>query len=828
MKFDSEGFEVFSAPRYEGNHAAVIATYLYATKPDGTAWVSDTEMDEAVESDLIYYKTLDEVPNGYHVIGILAEFRSDIQRLSGGWMVFDVWIRVKDDAEVKKVYQIVERSKFWLKAQYDEAGGNIPRRYDEGAAVIYPTPFRDDYSPYPYVKAIYNDEGIHIGGTIYDSQTGGSIYITRYRVEIEKEIAQKEAGVEKSIYNLDSGERFVDFRLKPSFITNITGQDIKSDVMIKEVLPKGLSYITGSAYIGGTYTQNPLAGRKGTVTGGESLDPVSVDYDPLTEETTITWLLQNVNVINGPMPEIIFSAYIEDEVVNNQILLSKVSISATEDSARDKTMANRNYDEVTFRAAKLRYTSLIKQPYSRVVEVGEDVGWKAYVSNNGIDPISDAIILDVLPYNGDAGGSSIDSTTQVIIDEWSIDIINSTIENLNDWQFFYTTDTTVWSTLSKDYKAVDIRNGSSTLENGNIVNWTEVPINLVSGQISGLVNNITAVVALGTLDGGKTLVQDISLKSTNPSLKGGDVFVNSLSRGENEIYSPVDIIQRNIEGLMWEDANDDGIRQLNEELFEVGTVNLLVLNAITGEYQPYIDSRGNAVSVALGRQIDIISGVVSNFEAGKYRFLNLPAGVYGVRFTTTYIQDYLASDQNVGSDYTDSDAAGEYVDEILTSTIITGISLPEKSDMYSGRYSSMFNDSGLRRRKINIEGVKTWIDNDDELGRRPTQIIIRLINGNNNQEVAFRIVTENDNWTWVFEGVPQYGNGALINYIIVEDPIIDYESEINGYNVTNTYAPKQHLPKTGDYFNPTIWVVLLVVSFTSLIGLIIYKKKKYQ
>ncbi|MDI9589144.1 MAG: Cna B-type domain-containing protein [Acidobacteriota bacterium] len=87
-----------------------------------------------------------------------------------------------------------------------------------------------------------------------------------------------------------------------------------------------------------------------------------------------------------------------------------------------------------------------------------------------------------------------------------------------------------------------------------------------------------------------------------------------------------------------------------------------------------------------------------------------------------------------------------------------------------------------------LEGNKTWDDNDDQDGKRPESITIRVFDGD--KQVAVQEVTAEDNWSWKFEGLREYRGGEKIVYTITEDPIEGYTSVVNGYDVTNTHAPE--------------------------------------
>ncbi|MBQ8200161.1 MAG: Cna B-type domain-containing protein [Clostridia bacterium] len=87
---------------------------------------------------------------------------------------------------------------------------------------------------------------------------------------------------------------------------------------------------------------------------------------------------------------------------------------------------------------------------------------------------------------------------------------------------------------------------------------------------------------------------------------------------------------------------------------------------------------------------------------------------------------------------------------------------------------------------VDISGVKTWADNDNQDGLRPYSIWIRLWDGAT--EVAAHEVDANDNWAWSFTNLPKYDNGREIVYTITEDAVPGYTTTVSGYNVTNTHT----------------------------------------
>ena len=91
--------------------------------------------------------------------------------------------------------------------------------------------------------------------------------------------------------------------------------------------------------------------------------------------------------------------------------------------------------------------------------------------------------------------------------------------------------------------------------------------------------------------------------------------------------------------------------------------------------------------------------------------------------------------------------------------------------------------------KVSVEGSKTWDDEENQDGKRPESIIVRLFA--DGTEVTSKTVTANDNWSWSFTGLDKYNSGTEIVYTISEDTVADYTTVVDGYNITNTHTPEK-------------------------------------
>ena len=94
--------------------------------------------------------------------------------------------------------------------------------------------------------------------------------------------------------------------------------------------------------------------------------------------------------------------------------------------------------------------------------------------------------------------------------------------------------------------------------------------------------------------------------------------------------------------------------------------------------------------------------------------------------------------------------------------------------------------------KTEITASKTWNDSDNQDGKRPTKISIKLMKTVDGvkTEVASKEVTAADQWQTKFENLPVYENGQKIDYSIEEDDVAGYTKEIKDFTVTNSYTPE--------------------------------------
>ncbi len=85
--------------------------------------------------------------------------------------------------------------------------------------------------------------------------------------------------------------------------------------------------------------------------------------------------------------------------------------------------------------------------------------------------------------------------------------------------------------------------------------------------------------------------------------------------------------------------------------------------------------------------------------------------------------------------------------------------------------------------------TKSWNDNDDQDGKRPNSVTIHLI-ANDVDTGKTLVLNDANGWKGSFTDLPKYENGTEIKYEITEDPVKDYSTKIEGYDVENTHEPE--------------------------------------
>ncbi|MCO0806975.1 Cna B-type domain-containing protein [Lactobacillus helveticus] len=108
-------------------------------------------------------------------------------------------------------------------------------------------------------------------------------------------------------------------------------------------------------------------------------------------------------------------------------------------------------------------------------------------------------------------------------------------------------------------------------------------------------------------------------------------------------------------------------------------------------------------------------------------------------------------------------------------------------------YSPINGGNGNADTIITISGTKTWKDNNNQDGVRPSSITVNLLS--NGKQVQSKKVSASDNWQYSFDNLPAYANGKKITYTVTENADAGYTSTVDDYNITNTHKPTTPKPQ---------------------------------
>ena len=590
VKFDGDAYE----PSFYSDGTNYFKTSFngdmefkvyYVTKPDGSNWSSQTEMNKANIEDMNVYESLEDIPDGYTCIGeYLESTTGTLTRNTGDNNTVLLPVRIKESATVGRTYGVTHKTVYY-KDYLDRSVYNIMNKDNLDD---YPTPEWDSGNP-NYVKTEYNESGTmipgtHNGGTHY----GNALLVVAGTIKVQK-TALDDDGNEKVNYDISKNEYEVNYKItpiltKPSSL-NLRITDIT--VIVKDTLPSGLTYVAGTSNYGEPEIEKNDDGSTTltwTITGCE----LGVDVNPIT-----------------------YKAHISEYSLNGQQYTNKVVVNADkigtiEESQRTSTN--------TINIVNLSSHRLYKTIETPVIERNGDIHYKISYKNNTNAGIPDFRILDILPYNGDSRGTSFNGTytlDRLVITQEDSDGNTLSNDNLN---ILYTNDESAKTANSKDENLGE--------------NWIET-------SSENIAQEVTAFAIKGKIAPNAKLDVDIYLK-TNGN-KGLDKYVNSAT---SQVYADTDemqtsdvisqVIQRKIEGVMWYDENNNGIKDDSESLASNVKVTLT-------------DENGEQVTDING---DVISSVTTD-ENGHYEFVDLPKGNYYVK-TEMPEDKYILTEKEVG------------------------------------------------------------------------------------------------------------------------------------------------------------------------------------
>lgn len=601
IKFDGKAFEPVLTNGFQKTATGVLYRkygnmtfkFYYLTKIDGSNWTDDTELNNTNDiNSFKIYKSLENIPEGHFCIGVfvVSAGENEKENLTAQYNSIKIPMKVKETAPTNRVYGLMHTT--WVWDAEDKLDRSIYCVNEE--SMTYPTTPKATYTASgKLVKTEYDENGNITRQNSYIN--GTSILVIDAREEVSVE-SLDEDGNKKASFDLGKLENIVKYKITPTL--SIGEESTKKDnitVTIKDILPNGLTYISGSCNYG---------------------EPTSQTKDE-DGNTILIWNIENC-VTGEKIESLEFNASIYEDTTNNLKYNNTVIISSEQiQSNLESTRIATNSIQIINLASYILYNSTT----TPLIEINEDAQINIVSINKTDVAINDFQLLDILPYNGDIRGTTFSGNYNIgKIEIIQTNITTGEIVQNNNLRLYVTEDESVRSGVS----AKDENLGTSDIWN-NMNSRTAIEITNAP---------ITAFAITGTLDA-KTKVE-VKMYMQIEGNKQGDVYCNSvtaqINKGTELLSSSVISIQsikRILEGKVWFDANKNGTLDSEEGFVEGIKVTLLnenetIAKNINGEEIAPVTTDGN----------------------GYYSFENLAKGNYKVKVEVTDDEKEITLKQN--------------------------------------------------------------------------------------------------------------------------------------------------------------------------------------
>ena len=693
-KYSTDWQDSTSGGWWSGNNGGrgfIRPIIRYATKPDGTGWKDDTEQSNTMIDDLRYWDDYNEAKAHGVIVGFIIASKEAGGNNSESFFPLRAMVHVKNDpANIGKTAQFTQVAESWTRQDLMKAGvvpsdikiDDLKPVWDKWTKTVDPMELRKKVKPTyhmdskgHYRKSTYDSAGTYHPGTegmIY----GDTLLVSGEASKIGLSTEQQKPdgdGIGKTIYDLDNGQRYIDWIMTPS--SEAPGGRIKTDHKITVTIPKGLSYVPNSSHLNGDYKeQTPNQGENtGTV-----IEPIVTSNKNGT--TTLTYDVPEVQS-DGKSYSIRFSTYIGDptdpdnDAQNGQQYVMNAKIQSSYDIVPSTTY-NKKEAIFTVQVSRTRANQLATRSMTLINDTNQPLTFKSMIANSSSTDKTDVWAVDLLPWN-EIGGSNYhgDHTLTSI----ALKGIGLPVEG----------NVTVYVTTDPRYRTITDPSGKTDPNvkiTGSEISsqWTRVPVgkdgtvdlSSIKGKATGFavhLNNLNPKARL-----------EVVWSITPNGNSGADVYGNRWSDLSNTVTSLTSIADREVNGVVWWDANEDGARQSDEK--RIPNVKVEV-----------VDSNGHVITKTDGSE-----AVTYTNKDGRWSVSKIPAGVgHKVRLTPKASDGWIMNTTTLkrsGDVPMDknSDADPLLVLNRMKAAEISLDPFPTVDEMTSSRYVDSYEDAGLK------------------------------------------------------------------------------------------------------------------------------------
>ena len=740
-------------------------------------------------------------------LGLLAQCFADVKAnvtvdkvymitaITNSWTAKDLENKILAGTGKKSLSELSHKElSDWVKKQdpteFVKGQDHTPGTLDPRSVYTFPT----------YVNGVYDANDKHKTNVAW----ADGLYIVPYTTTVTKTVAQlDEKGNPRDRYNVSKGQRFADYKISSAirYGDNVTPpDDATTTVYLEDTLPKGLTYMKGSAHWGGEYTSKfPQAG---VVAGGDQIEPEVTSGKNGT--TILKWEIKKVKLQNGELPTLYYSCQIGDElhpeqdIEDNENLKNTVTIQTDEDKRPINEKVN-NIDTTAISVAREKEFYIVKRGGDSL-ELQDASSYELIAANTSSDAKEDLWMFDTLPYKNDGKSKQMDGAYKIK----SLTMDQEAIKNANDIEVWYTNEAKYNGKTAKNFDFSSLET-TITAENG----WKKASESRDGKTITfkgeGLVDGWPTAIVYKD----KSLESNsvAALKLTYEAVAGAenDEFTNTWSTMSNgtELPSSVDtdVYKRTLEGTVWFDKNQDGKIDEKESKLKDVKVTLLKDDG-NGNYKEY-----TAYDETVGGKTYKCPSTLYTDDNGHYKFTGLPSGNYRVKFESSDGTDlgfYDVTKADADEDITKTSKVKETgvekdtTDGTLKSGTIEDIKMPTLDEMVAKNqkvYNLPDQNLGLVIPTINIPVTKTWDDSNNRDGKRPSKIEVELYA--DGTKIKTLTLDVDHNWEGAFTDLPKYSEKNLqqlkaIKYEVKETSVTDYETKVtgnasDGFTVTNKH-----------------------------------------
>lgn len=653
-----------------------VLSVQFAVKPDGEPWKDNNEARMASFDDLTYYPTVDEAQHHGVIVGALVTAAPVVDIYHVDYGVRYGWghtlpVIIPNTTPLDSTLPITEESRIWSRGALASTAhlpvnDNLDHWYNwvtstDWKHVVATVAPSASYSGNSYVSARFSPYGEYLGGDTTGQNKGDTLFVSGEIPHVALTVAQHSGNTPKTVFDLDLGERTIDWKITATATAPGQPDTNTTDYMITDTLPKGLTYIPGSASMGGDYQQHTP--QAGSVTGGTPIEPESITTND-DGTTTIQWVLHGAKT--NASTYLYYSTSIgtpdnpDTDATNNQQFPHTVSIQST----HYRTTPSPTLSQVataTATVSKLTQTSLATRAVHLINDINQPLTYSSVITNAANSNKHQALAVDILPY----------LTNSAYHGDWSLSRVQLSAQSGATLQGVkvYVTD---------DNRVRDMKPEQVTAQLAS--SWRELAVHDGEVQLPQAFHPVAWALVVPTLPA-HGRIQALT-EITPQNNHGGDRYIHYWSDGDNRVQAMIQTVNRQVNGTVWQDTNHDGIRQSDEPVLCDIQVQL-----VDRDHKPVRAVGGNALQTVTDQH-------------GHYTLDNIPAGS-GFRLVFTprtsglwqYFQLTERKVQAAGVQY-DSDA---YTDDhtTLTQAYIPLNEFPQTNAMSSTRYVDSFEDVGL-------------------------------------------------------------------------------------------------------------------------------------